>query len=143
LHPIAKALCFPFAAALLTAPGASAAVEDGLDFFEKKIRPVLVENCYKCHSAEAEKNGKLEGKLRLDLREGVRGRGESGLVAVIPGKPDKSNLYRAVTYLDSELVMPPKVEVSQVASTAMFGVKAVLDGRTKEVVDLLRNNFLR
>ena len=42
-----------------------------------------------------------------------------------------------------ELVMPPKVEVSQVASTAMFGVKAVLDGRTKEVVDLLRNNFLR
>jgi len=42
-----------------------------------------------------------------------------------------------------ELVMPPKVEVSQVASTALFGVKAVLDGRTKEVVDLLRNNFLR
>ncbi|WP_137679808.1 thiamine pyrophosphate-dependent enzyme [Aurantiacibacter suaedae] len=42
-----------------------------------------------------------------------------------------------------ELVMPPKVEVSQVASTALFGVKAVLDGRTKEVVNLLRNNFLR
>ena len=113
MHPIAKALCFPFAAALLTAPGVSAAVEDGLDFFEKKIRPVLVENCYKCHSAEAEKNGKLEGKLRLDLREGVRGRGESGLVAVIPGKPDESNLYRAVTYLDSELVMPPKSRLAK------------------------------
>ena len=42
-----------------------------------------------------------------------------------------------------ELVMPPKIEVSQVASTALFGMKAVLDGRTKEVVDLLRNNFLR
>lgn len=42
-----------------------------------------------------------------------------------------------------ELVMPPKVEVSQVTATAMFGVKAVLDGRTREVVDLLRNNFLR
>ena len=42
-----------------------------------------------------------------------------------------------------ELVMPPKVKVSQVASTAMFGVKAVLDGRTKEVVSLLRDNFLR
>ncbi|WP_413205823.1 thiamine pyrophosphate-dependent enzyme [Rhodospirillum sp. A1_3_36] len=42
-----------------------------------------------------------------------------------------------------ELVMPPKVEVSQVASTAMFGIKAVLDGRAGEVVDLLRNNFLR
>ncbi|MEE4014951.1 thiamine pyrophosphate-dependent enzyme [Roseibium sp. FZY0029] len=42
-----------------------------------------------------------------------------------------------------ELVMPPKIEASQVASTALFGVKAVLDGRTREVVDLLRNNFLR
>ncbi|MCT4334743.1 thiamine pyrophosphate-binding protein [Paracoccus sp. YLB-12] len=42
-----------------------------------------------------------------------------------------------------ELVMPPHVKPSQVASTAMFGVKAVLDGRTKEVVDLLRNNFFR
>ena len=113
MHTIARALCFPFAAGLLTAPGAWAAVEDGLDFFEKKIRPVLVENCYKCHSAEAEKNGKLEGKLRLDLREGVRGRGESGLVAVIPGKPDESNLYRAVTYLDSELVMPPKSRLAK------------------------------
>ncbi len=88
-------------------------MEDGLDFFEKKIRPVLVENCYKCHSAEAEKNGKLEGKLRLDLREGARGKGESGLVAIIPGKPDESNLYRAVTYLDSELVMPPKSRLAK------------------------------
>ena len=42
-----------------------------------------------------------------------------------------------------ELVMPPKIEASQVAGTALFGVKAVLDGRTGEVVDLLRNNFLR
>ena len=42
-----------------------------------------------------------------------------------------------------ELVMPPKIEASQVAGTALFGVKAVLDGRTKEVVDLVRNNFLR
>lgn len=42
-----------------------------------------------------------------------------------------------------ELVMPPHVKASQVASTAMFGVKAVLDGRTKEVVSLLRDNFLR
>lgn len=42
-----------------------------------------------------------------------------------------------------ELVMPPKVEFSQVASTALFGVKAVLDGRGREVVDLVRNNFLR
>ncbi|MXP26097.1 ubiquinone-dependent pyruvate dehydrogenase [Altererythrobacter indicus] len=42
-----------------------------------------------------------------------------------------------------ELVMPPKVELGQVASTALFGVKAVLDGRSREVVSLLRDNFLR
>ena len=42
-----------------------------------------------------------------------------------------------------ELVMPPKIEASQVASTAMFGLKAVLDGRSKEVVSLLRDNFIK
>ncbi|MBI1261915.1 MAG: ubiquinone-dependent pyruvate dehydrogenase [Rhizobiales bacterium] len=42
-----------------------------------------------------------------------------------------------------ELVMPPKIEISQVASTALFGVKAVLDGRSKEVISLLKNNFLK
>ncbi|MBN8290850.1 ubiquinone-dependent pyruvate dehydrogenase [Rhodobacter sp. NTK016B] len=42
-----------------------------------------------------------------------------------------------------ELVMPPKVEAGQVASTALFGAKAVLDGRAREVVSLLRDNFLR
>ena len=42
-----------------------------------------------------------------------------------------------------ELVMPPKVEAGQVASTALFGIRAVLDGRAREVVSLLRNNFLR
>ncbi|EGV30832.1 Pyruvate dehydrogenase (cytochrome) [Thiorhodococcus drewsii AZ1] len=42
-----------------------------------------------------------------------------------------------------ELVMPPKIEVGQVASTALFGLKAVLNGRTDEVVDLLKNNFVK
>ena len=113
MHPIARALCFPFAAGLLTTPGASAAGDDGVEFFEKKIRPVLIGHCYKCHSAEAEQKGKLKGKLRLDLREGARGKGESGRVAVVPGRPDESNLYRAITYLDSELVMPPKSRLAK------------------------------
>ena len=42
-----------------------------------------------------------------------------------------------------ELIMPPKIEASQVIGTTMFGMKAVLDGRAGEVVNLLRNNFLR
>jgi len=55
-----------------------------IEFFEKKIRPVLVEHCYECHSAEAVKAGTLEGKLALDSRAGIRQGGESG-PAVIPG----------------------------------------------------------
>ncbi|WP_067219775.1 thiamine pyrophosphate-dependent enzyme [Marinomonas gallaica] len=42
-----------------------------------------------------------------------------------------------------ELVMPPKIEAGQVASTALFGIKAVLNGRMSEVTDLLKDNFLR
>jgi pyruvate dehydrogenase (quinone) len=42
-----------------------------------------------------------------------------------------------------ELVMPPEVEAGQVASTALFGIKAVLNGRTNELVSLLRDNFLK
>ena len=54
-----------------------------IDFFEKNIRPVLVANCYQCHSASSKE---LKGALRLDTKEGVRKGGESGL-AVVPGKP--------------------------------------------------------
>ena len=99
--------------AVLIAAMGNLAADEGNDFFEKKIRPVLVKHCYKCHSAESEKNGKLKGKLRLDLREGIRGHGESGLISVAPGKPDKSNLYRAISYLDSELLMPPKSRLAK------------------------------
>ena len=110
MRRIAKAI-LP-AAGFLAATG-NVAADEGIEFFEKKIRPVLIEHCYKCHSAEAEQKGKLKGKLRLDLREAIRGRGESGLISVVPGKPDESNLYRAITYLDPELVMPPKTRLAK------------------------------
>ena len=64
------------------------AADEGIDFFEKKIRPVLIEHCYKCHSARRRsRRANSKGKLRLDLREAIRGRGESGLILVVPGKP--------------------------------------------------------
>src|SRR5262249_45464995 len=75
-----------------------------LEFFEKKIRPVLVEHCYKCHSSEAKK---LKGGLRLDSRAGLLKGGDSG-PAIVPGNPGKSRLIEAVTYKNVDLQMPPK-----------------------------------
>jgi hypothetical protein len=77
----------------------------GVDLFEKKIRPVLVQECYQCHSAQAAAQKKLQGELLLDTRDGARKGGESG-PAVVPGKPDESLLVRAIRHDDFE--MPPK-----------------------------------
>jgi hypothetical protein len=75
-----------------------------LEFFESKIRPVLVEHCFKCHSAQAKS---LKGGLRLDSREGLRKGGDSG-TAIVPGKPGSSLLLKALRYTDEGLRMPPK-----------------------------------
>jgi Protein of unknown function (DUF1549)/Protein of unknown function (DUF1553)/Planctomycete cytochrome C len=73
-------------------------------FFETKIRPVLVTHCFKCHSSTAEK---VRGGLRVDSREGLRLGGDSG-PAIAPGQPDESPLLRAIRYVDEDLQMPPK-----------------------------------
>lgn len=74
-----------------------------ITFFEKKIRPVLVEHCHKCHSEEA----RIKGKLSLDSRSGMLKGGVSG-PAVVPGSPKKSLLIAALRYTDPDLSMPPK-----------------------------------
>ena len=76
----------------------------GIAFFEAKIRPVLVENCYKCHSAAS---GKSQGGLLLDTKKGIRAGGDRG-PAVVPGDPDASLLLSAISHTDSSLKMPPK-----------------------------------
>jgi hypothetical protein len=81
-----------------------AAADPGTDFFEKRIRPVFVEHCSKCHSTVA---GKQKGGLNLDSRAGVLKGGDSG-PALVPGKPDESLLVKAVRYADEGLRMPPK-----------------------------------
>jgi hypothetical protein len=75
-----------------------------VEFFEKKVRPVLVEHCYKCHSTEAKKP---KGGLLLDSREALLKGGDSG-PAVIPGQPDKSRILEAVRYQNVDLRMPPR-----------------------------------
>ena len=75
-----------------------------VDFFETRVRPILAENCYKCHSRQAER---VKGGLFLDSRDGVLKGGESG-PALVPGDPEKSLLIKAVRYTDPDLQMPPK-----------------------------------
>src|SRR4051794_21755342 len=74
----------------------------GVEFFESKIRPVLVDVCVDCHGAKKQK-----GDLRLDSKAGWMKGGASGQV-IVPGKPDDSLLITAVRYWDKDLQMPPK-----------------------------------
>lgn len=87
---------------LSCAAGIGAQDAAGIEFFEKKIRPVLVEHCYKCHNVELKKP---KGGLLVDSREGLLKGGESG-PAIVPGKPDESWLIKAVRYERADLKMP-------------------------------------
>jgi hypothetical protein len=89
---------------LLALAPAARAQDAGLEFFEKKIRPVLVEHCYECHAVTAKK---IRGGLLLDSRDGMRKGGFSG-PAIVPGDLDKSLLIRAVHFTDPDMKMPKK-----------------------------------
>jgi hypothetical protein len=75
-----------------------------VQFFESKIRPILANKCYGCHSTA---EGKSKGGLLLDTAEATLKGGNTG-PGVIPGDPDKSLLIQAVRYTDPDLQMPPK-----------------------------------
>lgn len=96
---------------VLASPGArgqgSAPDAAGLAFFESKIRPILVEHCYRCHSVNAQAEKKLKAGLFVDSRMGLINGGESG-PAVVPGKPKEGTLLKALRYTDPDLRMPPK-----------------------------------
>ena len=99
-------LAFAALAAFAVAPSAEAmpATKEGLEFFEKNVRPILIDRCYECHSAE--KNSS-KGGLILDSMDGAYKGGDEG-PSVIPGDLEKSLLIKAVRYTDPEFSMPPK-----------------------------------
>ena len=82
-----------------------AGADDGVEFFEQRIRPVLVDRCYSCHSADAASKKTLKGGLLLDTRAALRKGGDSG-PAVVPGKPEDSHLIAAIRH--QSIKMPPK-----------------------------------
>lgn len=88
------------------AAGRAAAEDAASELFEKKVRPLLIERCHKCHAGTATKGG-----LRLDSREAVLKGGDSG-PAVVPGKMKESLLLQAVRHEDG-LKMPPDGKLSE------------------------------
>ena len=119
-------------ASLLTLLSGSLKADDKTDFFEAKIRPVLIESCYKCHSAAAQANGKLKGGLLLDNRESIRRGGETG-PAVVPGNTKQSLLLSALRHEDFE--MPPKGKlpdgvIADFAKWIQMGAPDPRDGAT-------------
>ena len=79
-------------------------------FFESKIRPLLVEKCFQCHSEQSKKH---KGGLSVDSVAALLKGGESG-AALVPGKPEQSKIVEAITYKNADLQMPPKGKLSAV-----------------------------
>jgi len=100
---------------LLPALARAGPIDDrGAEFFEKKIRPVLVEHCYPCHSANAKK---LRGGLMLDSRWGWQTGGESG-PTIVAGEPEASLILKALRYESFE--MPPKAKLPETVIADFF-----------------------
>jgi Protein of unknown function (DUF1553)/Protein of unknown function (DUF1549)/Planctomycete cytochrome C/Concanavalin A-like lectin/glucanases superfamily len=87
---------------------ASSFSREQVQFYEKKVQPILEQNCYKCHSHEAEK---IKGDFVLDSRGGLLKGGETG-PAVVPGDAERSLLIKAVQHVDEDLQMPPKKKLA-------------------------------
>ena len=79
----------------------------GITFFERHIRPLLIDQCLECHTPE-----KLKGGLRLDTLQGMLEGGDSG-PALTLGNPKESLIIKAVQYSNAELQMPPKNKMGQ------------------------------
>ena len=97
---------------LCCAPSQAAVIDSSrADFFERKIRPILMDNCYKCHSPAAPK---LKGGLSVATRDALLKGGENG-TAIVPGHPEKSKLIEAIQWTNKDLQMPPKTQLSEAA----------------------------
>ena len=83
--------------------GSAAAAAERIDF-QRQVRPILADKCFKCHGPDA---GERKGKLRLDTGTGAAAPAASGSVAIVAGKLDESELYQRITSTDPDERMPP------------------------------------
>ncbi len=102
---------------------------DGLDFFEKKIRPVLVKHCYECHSADSEA---LKGGLLVDSSPGLLKGGDSG-PSLVQGKPDESLLLEALKFESFEMPPAGKLPDEVIADFERWIAMGAPDPRTEMI----------
>jgi len=110
---------------------AEEATPAAIEFFEKSVRPILVEHCLKCHGPEQQKGG-----LRLDARAALLQGGDTG-PSVTPGDPDQSVLIEAIRYTPDGYQMPPtgKLKDEQIAAlTEWVKQGAIWPGKETGVV---------
>jgi mono/diheme cytochrome c family protein len=101
-HPAVFAAVALLSAAVLAV---SARADSGAVSYNRQIRPLLSENCFRCHGPDS---GRRKSGLRLDQPESAYGKAESGEVAIVPGKPEQSELIRRITATDDDLMPPAK-----------------------------------
>ncbi|MFV0442522.1 MAG: PSD1 and planctomycete cytochrome C domain-containing protein [Planctomycetaceae bacterium] len=111
--------------------------DEGTEFFEKEIRPVLIKHCYECHSESA---GEREGGLLLDRESGWL-KGGNTQQAIVPGEPEASLLLKAVKYQDENLQMPPDGPLPE--KTIALLEQWVLRGAPGPETDLKESAFSR
>lgn len=108
-YPTREAVCrYVYASAVvgggwLLSATATHAAEPPVDF-ARQIRPILANNCFRCHGPD---KGAVQAGLRLDTREGATAETESGSHAIVPGKPEASELIARVSHTDGSIRMPP------------------------------------
>ena len=128
-----------FLSALLSATLLSAEKlpREHLQFFESKVRPLLVQHCYKCHAEDSET---IQGALVLDSKQGWEMGGDNG-AAIVPGAPDESLLIQAVRY--EEMEMPPKGKLSdsEVATLEQWVKMGAPDPRDKDTTGLIKREI--
>jgi len=112
-----------------TASSSDTVTPTQVEFFEKKVRPLLVAHCYECHSAKDVKGG-----LLLDSAAGWQKGGDSG-AAVVPHDPDASRLIDAIRYGNEDLQMPPsgKLPAEEIQILEQWVTQGAIDPRAAEV----------
>lgn len=135
--PVIRVVTLLFVLGTLTVASHKATADESADFFESKVRPLLLEHCSSCHGPDSQEAG-----LRLDEGAAAYRGGDSGPV-IVPGKPDLSRLIEVVRGDDPNLVMPPDERLSrQDIDTLVLWVKhgAIWPGVDRDLMLKRRND---